>query len=144
MFIPKMVYVMAPWLPGRVATLNRAVDWMNAGLPGDGPWDSLFRLSLIHGTGANRVFPRLYSREEFERIDAPTLLIIGDRELIYSPTDAFDAASKLVPGIITELIPGAHHIAAVALPALVNACILSFISASEDMREAAGTRPAPI
>jgi len=143
MFIPKMIYVMAPWLPGRQASMNRAVDWMNAGLPGDGLWDSLFRLSLIHGTGANRVFPRQYSSEEFERIEAPTLLIIGDRERIYSPVDAIDAALKLDPGITTELIPGAHHIAAVAQPALVNARILSFISGSEAMREAAGTGPAP-
>jgi pimeloyl-ACP methyl ester carboxylesterase len=130
MFAPKMFYVMAPWLPGCERSMNRAVDWMNAGLPGDGPWDTLFRLALIHGTGANRVFPRLYSQEEFAQIEAPTLLIVGDHEKIYSPRDAIEAATRLMPGIATELVPGAHHIAAIAQPELVNAQILQHLSAS--------------
>ena len=65
MFVPKLLYIMAPWIPGCAGSMNRAVDWMNAGLTSDGPWDALFRLSLIHGTGANRVFPRVFKREEF-------------------------------------------------------------------------------
>jgi pimeloyl-ACP methyl ester carboxylesterase len=141
MFIPKMLYVMAPWAPGREVSMDRAVDWMNAGLPRDGAWDALFRLALIHGTGANRVFPRLYSRDEFDEIEAPVLLIVGDHERIYSPDVAIEAARRLVPGITTELIPGAHHIAAIAQPALVNSRILSFLSdpeAARDVRSASG------
>jgi pimeloyl-ACP methyl ester carboxylesterase len=129
MFVPKMVYVMAPWIPGRERSMNRAVDWMNAGLPCDGAWDALFRLALIHGTGANRVFPRLYTAEEFSQIEAPTLLILGDHEKIYSPHAAFEAAIRLMPRIATDLIPGAHHIAAIAQPDLVTARILEFLSA---------------
>jgi pimeloyl-ACP methyl ester carboxylesterase len=92
---------------------------------------------MIHGTGANRVFPRLYSREELSQIEAPTMLIVGDHEKIYSPSAAIDAAARLIPGVTTELIPGAHHVAAVAQPALVNARILAFISKSETTRAAA-------
>jgi len=131
MFVPKMLYVMAPWLPGREASMNRAVDWMNAGLPVDGPWDALFRLAMVHGTGANRVFPRLYTPEELQQIEAPVLLIVGDHEKIYSPDAAIDAATRLLPGITTELIRDAHHITAIAQPALVNARILSFLSDCE-------------
>lgn len=124
MFIPKMVYVMAPWMPGCACSMNRAVDWMNAGLPRDESWDPLFRLALIHGTGANRVFPRVYTPEEFARVEAPTLLLIGDHEKIYSPAAAVEAAARLLPGIRTDLVPYAHHIAAVAQPELVNQRIL--------------------
>jgi pimeloyl-ACP methyl ester carboxylesterase len=134
MFIPKMLYIMAPWMPGRERSMNRAVDWMNAGLPGDGPWDRLFRLALIHGTGASRVFPRVYSRKEFAQVAAPTLLIVGDHERIYSPGAAIEAASRLIPGIAAELIPQAHHIAAIAQPTLVNARILRFLSTAEVQR----------
>ena len=141
MFIPKMVYVMAPWLPGREKSMNRAVDWMNAGLPSDGPWDAMFRLALIHGTGANRVFPRVYSRDEFKQIEAPMLLIIGDHERIYSPDAAIEAAIQLVPGIATELIPDAHHVAAIAQPLRVNTSILSFLSALEATRDRPGVSP---
>jgi pimeloyl-ACP methyl ester carboxylesterase len=111
--------------------MNRAVDWMNAGLPTDGRWDALFRLAMVHGIGANRVFPRVYSKAEFEQIEAPVLLIVGDHEKIYSPDAAIEAAAGLVPDITTELISDAHHIAAVARPTLVNARILSFLSACD-------------
>jgi pimeloyl-ACP methyl ester carboxylesterase len=131
MFVPKMLHVMAPWMPGCERSMNRAVDCMNAGLPSDGPWDALFRLALVHGKGANRVFPRRYSPEEFALIEAPTLLIVGDHERIYSPRAAFEAAARLLPGIATALIPGAHHIAAVAQPELVSARILEHLSSGD-------------
>ncbi len=127
MFIPKMVYVMAPWMPGCDRSMNRAVDWMNAGLPSDGPWDALFRLALIHGTGANRVFPRVFSAAEFAQVEAPTLLLIGDHEKIYPPGAATEAAIGLVPGIATGLIAGAHHISAIAQPRLVTQRILQHL-----------------
>ncbi len=124
MFIPKMVYVMAPWMPGCARSMNRAVGWMNAGLPSDEFWDPLFRLALIHGTGANRVFPRVYSPEEFSRVEAPTLLLVGDHEKIYSPAAAIESAARLLPGIEADVVQGAHHIAAIAQPRLVNEQIL--------------------
>jgi pimeloyl-ACP methyl ester carboxylesterase len=129
MFIPKMLYIVAPWMPGRERSMDRAVDWMNAGLPSDAPWDALFRLALTHGTGANRVFPRVYSPEEFAQIEAPTLLIVGDHERIYAPAAAIEAAKRLMPAIVTELVPGAHHIAAIAQPERVSARILEFLAA---------------
>jgi hypothetical protein len=79
MFIPKMLYVMAPWMPGCERSMNRAVD----------------------------------------------------HERIYSPNAAIEAATRLMPGIATELIPGAHHIAAVAKPELVNSRILEFLSTDD-------------
>ncbi len=130
MFIPKMVHVMAPWMPGCERSMNRAVDWMNAGLPSDGPWDALFRLTLTHGTGAIRMFPRVYSPEEFAQVEAPTLLLIGDHEKIYSPEAAAAAAIRLVPGIAAEFVAGAHHIAAIAQPVPVGSRILQHLAAN--------------
>jgi pimeloyl-ACP methyl ester carboxylesterase len=130
MFLPKMIHVMAPWLPGGERSMNRAVDWMNAGLPSDGAWDALFRLMLTHGTGAIRVFPRVYTAEEFAQVQAPTLLLMGDHEKIYAPGAAVEAASRLLPGIAAELIPGAHHIAAIAQPQLVSDRILAHLASN--------------
>lgn len=130
MFLPKMVHVMAPWMPGCERSMNRAVDWMNAGLPSDGPWDALFRLTLTHGTGAIRVFPRVYTTGEFAQLEAPTLLLIGDHEKIYAPRTAVEAASRLLPGMAAELIPGAHHIAAIAQPQLVSKRILAHLASN--------------
>lgn len=131
MFIPKLLHLFLPWLPGYRRAVDRAVDWMNARLPSDGPWDELFRLALLHGTGTNQVFPRVYKADEFAQIKAPTLLLVGDHEQIYPPSAAIAAAVRLMPGIQTALIPGAHHIAAVAQPELVNQRLLEFLVGGE-------------
>lgn len=128
MFVPKLLRLLFPWLPGNRRAMDRAVDWMNDGLPSDGPWDELFRLSLVYGKGINQVFPRVYSADEFAQIKAPTLLVVGDHERIYPPPAAIEAATRLMPGIVTALIPGAHHIAAVAQPDVVNKRLLEFLS----------------
>jgi pimeloyl-ACP methyl ester carboxylesterase len=60
MFIPKLLYLIFPWLPGKQRAIDCAVDWMNAGLPSDALWDGLFRLSLLYGKGTNQVFPRVW------------------------------------------------------------------------------------
>lgn len=131
MFVPKLLYLLLPWIPGGRRAMDRAVDWMNAGLPSDGPWDELFRRSLLHGMGTNQVFPRLYSEAELAQIKAPTLLLVGDHERIYPPAAALEAARRLMPGILAELVPGAHHIAAVAQPELVNKRLLEFLAGGE-------------
>jgi len=138
MFIPKLLYLVLPWMPGYRHAMNRAVDWMNAGLPSDGPWDELFRLSLLHGKGTNQVFPRVYSANELAQIEAPTLLVIGEHEKIYPPLDAIQSAIRLMPGITTGLIPGAHHIAGVAQPELVNTRLLAFLTGSERRQQPQG------
>lgn len=127
MFAPKLVFLALPWLPGRARAMRRAVEWMRAGLPSDGPWDELFQRVLLHGQGTNRVFPRVYRKEELARIAAPTLLLVGDREKIYPVDSVVRDAIALLPGIDVQIVPGAHHIASVAEPDGVSARILAFL-----------------
>jgi pimeloyl-ACP methyl ester carboxylesterase len=126
MFIPKMVYLFMPWLPGRKRSMHKAVDWMYDGLPDDGVWRDLFILEMVHGRMTSQVFPRLYSGEELARIKAPVLLLLGEQEKIYPPAEASQAAKSLLPGIQVQIIPNAHHITALAQPELVNASLLKF------------------
>jgi pimeloyl-ACP methyl ester carboxylesterase len=75
------------------------------------------------------VFPRIYTRDEFARITAPVLLVLGDREVIYNDLEkTVTAARELVNGVEVEVIPGAHHITALARPELTNRRILDFLS----------------
>jgi hypothetical protein len=83
---------------------------------------------LMNGTTATQVFPRVFSREELSRIEAPTLLLVGDREKIYRPDEVIAAAKSLMPMIETAIIPDAHHIAALAQPTTVNSHIVRFCS----------------
>jgi pimeloyl-ACP methyl ester carboxylesterase len=131
MFIPKALYMFFPWLPARERAMRRSIDWALAGLPRDCTWDHLFYLVLVHGGMTSRVFPRVYSREELARVKVPTLLLLGDREKIYPAHEASEQAKRLMPTIRVQVIPKAHHIAALAQPELVNASLLQFFHEDE-------------
>lgn len=128
MFIPKAIYVMLPKLPGLRRTMRQSVDWMHAGLPFDPLWEPLFYRSMVFGSLINQVLPRVYTKEEFAQIKSPVLLILGDKEVIYRPQSALQAAKELIPGLQVVMIPEAHHITALAQPELVNQRILRFLA----------------
>jgi pimeloyl-ACP methyl ester carboxylesterase len=141
-FAPKALYLLMPWLPGCARAMRACESWMYAGLPRDPVWSQLFRLTLLHGGTANQVFPRVFTREDLVRIQAPVLLILGDRERIYRAEAARDAAIALLPSIQVRIIPDAHHVAAIAQPELVNAALLGFLDdARAAGRKARRNRP---
>jgi pimeloyl-ACP methyl ester carboxylesterase len=121
-----------PWLPGQARVMRHSIDWMRAGLPNDNGWENLFYLVLMHGSMTSQVFPRVYTKEEFAQIKAPTLLILGEQEKIYRAKAASQAARRLLPSIQIQFIPQAHHITALANPERVNACLLQFFREGED------------
>ena len=128
MFIPKAIYGFFPKLPGRGGAMRRSVDWMHAGLPRDPLWEPLFYRSMEYGSLINQVFPRVYSAEEFAQIKAQVLLVLGEKDLIYSNRNhAVQAARESIPNLQVEIIPAAHHVTAVSQPELVNARILRFL-----------------
>ncbi len=75
------------------------------------------------------IFPNPYSDEELQGLSVPTLLLLGDRERIYSAPKALARAARLVPGIQTALVPGAGHILGMQQPTIVNRRIADFLSA---------------
>ena len=86
---------------------------------------------MMYGKLINRVFPRVFTDEEFARIKAPVLLVLGDHEVIYNDLEkTVAAAQRLVEGVEVEVIPGAHHITVLAQPELTNQRILGFLSTS--------------
>ena len=130
MFIPKGLYLAAPLLPGVARVMRSSVDWMHAGLPRDALWEPLFYATMKHGRLINKVFPRVYSKEEFAAIEAPVLLVFGDREVIYGDLQsAIGSGKELIPGARVAVIPDAHHIAALAQPEAVNRELLGFLAA---------------
>jgi pimeloyl-ACP methyl ester carboxylesterase len=128
MFLPKAVYQTLPWLPGGERVMRRSVDWMRGDLPRDPLWEPLFCQTMINGRLINQVFPRVFSKDEFAEIRVPVLLILGEREVIYTSLEsAVEKGRELIPGVEVELIPGGHHITAVAQPDLVNQRMLRFL-----------------
>jgi pimeloyl-ACP methyl ester carboxylesterase len=128
MFEPKLLALMFPWLPGHERRLSRSVDWVDAGITADPNWRELFFLQLMYGRTTTQVLPRVFTRQELVSVAAPTLLIVGDHEVIYRPDQVVEAAAGLMPRIRTVVVPGANHIAALVQPYIVNRLILDFLN----------------
>ncbi|NJC98191.1 MAG: hypothetical protein FIB03_17965 [Anaerolineae bacterium] len=129
MFIPKLMYMLFPKYPGLKRSMRRSVDWMYAGLPADPLWDAVFHKSMLYGGLINQVFPRVYTKEEFAQIKAKMLLLVGEQEKIYNNLQiAVRSARELIPGLQVQMIPNAHHVAAVANPGQVNQALLGFFA----------------
>ena len=129
MFVPKGLYMAAPWLPGSGRVMGAGVDWMHAGLAPDPLWAPLFVETMKNGRLINRVFPRVYTKDELAEISAPVLLILGDREVIYGDLDeAIRAGKDMIPDVEVAVIPHAHHITALAQPDAVNHELLRFFA----------------
>jgi pimeloyl-ACP methyl ester carboxylesterase len=129
MFLPKGLYLALPWLPGSERLMRSSVDWMHAGLPRDKLWAPLFYETMKHGKLLNRVFPRVYDRDELAEIRASVMLVFGDREVIYGDLDsAIQAGKALIPHAEVAVIPEAHHIAALAHPEATNRELMRFFA----------------
>lgn len=100
--------------------------------PRDAGWLALMALAV---TGArmrdtNGIVPTVFAKAELRGIRPPTLLLIGDKEVIYEPHATLSRARDRMPGIEADIVPDAHHIAAMAKPDDINARIRQFLQRS--------------
>lgn len=83
---------------------------------------------------ASKVKPKLgmpakFSDQELTKTEAPTLLLIGQEEVIYGSIDAtIERAKRLIPHVQVEIIPNAGHLPNMDQPKLVNTMILKFLA----------------
>jgi pimeloyl-ACP methyl ester carboxylesterase len=89
-------------------------------------------LGLKHFPVRNRIAvpPTALSDEELRSMRIPTLLLIGQQEVLYDPAAALNRAKRLIPNLETELVPQASHEMAFGKHELVDARILRFLKES--------------
>lgn len=68
----------------------------------------------------------VFTDEELRSIRTPTLVMIGDREVIYDPEAVAERARRLIPGARVEIVPGAGHALFYDRPDVVNRRIIEF------------------
>ncbi len=73
-------------------------------------------------------FPSTLRDEELRALMLPTLLILGENEVIYDPRKAMSRAAALLPNVKTALIPGAGHDVMWSQPERLNSAITTFLS----------------
>lgn len=74
--------------------------------------------------------PLVLSDEELREVSVPTLLLIGEDEVIFDPTRALERAIRLIPDIEGDLIPQASHGMTVGQHKIVNERFSRFICES--------------
>ena len=74
-----------------------------------------------------RVVPTVFSGDELRAMVVPTLLLIGEREVIYDPRQALDRGHSFILGLEGELVPGSSHDMTFVQHRLVDARILKFL-----------------
>ena len=77
-----------------------------------------------------RIGPAVVSDDELRTLRVPTLLLIGDHEVISDPTRALERARGLIPDLRGELVPGARHEMCVRQHQIVDARVLEFLNDS--------------
>jgi pimeloyl-ACP methyl ester carboxylesterase len=74
-----------------------------------------------------RAWPTAYADDELRRIEEPTLLLVGEQEVICDPYAAVHRGRKLIPEIEAEVVPDAGHGLPMERPALVDERVLDFL-----------------
>jgi pimeloyl-ACP methyl ester carboxylesterase len=114
-------------ITGWAFLVKHAVKWIENGSPLDPIFYNLFYLLLKYGKSANQVFPAVMTDKQLKQIQTPTLLIYGEKEVIYDYSLAIQRAKQTLQKINVEIIPGANHITGASQPDLANDVILKFL-----------------
>ena len=96
-------------------------------VPKDERWSALMAVTMAEAPKVSVISPTVFSLAQLKSIRTPALLLIGDQERLYAPSENLAVAQARMPGLEGALIPDADHIAAMAQPAEVNARIREFL-----------------
>ncbi|WP_366249527.1 alpha/beta hydrolase [Terribacillus aidingensis] len=99
--------------------------------------NSLIQQQLIDGMQWNtesstqkvrQAFPYIFTDDELAQIQTQLLLLLGEKEVMYDPLEAFNRAKNSSPHITIEIIKGVGHLMSMEKPVQVNKRVLSFLN----------------
>jgi pimeloyl-ACP methyl ester carboxylesterase len=117
------------WLPTRL-TVNSFFAWLGFSDRAHANVLELIYLGLKHfrmPLETARVLPAVVSDEKLRTMNVPTLLLIGDREVISDPARALERARRLIPSFEGELVPGCRHDMCASQHEIVDVRVLEFL-----------------
>ena len=121
------------WFPTRV-TVNWFMRWLGftdrCGAMDAGPVLELMRLGLRHfrvPVETLRVMPVMFPDDQLRAMRVPTLLLIGEHEVICDPVLAMARARALFPDVQGELVPQSSHEMCFSQHRMVDARVLDFL-----------------
>jgi pimeloyl-ACP methyl ester carboxylesterase len=126
------------WFPTRV-TVNWFMHWLGITGPDARYVLELTYLGLKHfrvPIETLRVMPVLFPDDRLRAMRVPTLLLIGDHEVICDPATALARARRLFPDVQGELVPESSHDMCFSQRRIVDARVLDFLKIRTDNRGA--------
>jgi len=91
----------------------------------------LLAISLRHYRFQQRpLFPDVFSDDELRAVTAATLVMIGDKEIVYDPVRALERAQALIPNVDTELVINAGHLPNLEQPELIDQRLLALFGST--------------
>ena len=75
-----------------------------------------------------RVMPTVFSDDQLRAMRVPTLLLMGDHEVICDPATALARARRLIPDVQGELVPRSSHDMCFSQHRIVDARVLDFLN----------------
>lgn len=125
-------------------TVNSFFHWLGFTDRGYANMLDLMYLGLKHfriPIETARVLPTVVSDKDLRTMKMPTLLLIGDNEVISDPARALERARQLIPDFEGELVPGCRHDMCSSRHHIVDARVLEFLTKTQtDDRAATGAR----
>jgi pimeloyl-ACP methyl ester carboxylesterase len=80
----------------------------------------------------SRVMPTVFSDDQLRKMRVPTLLLMGDEEVIWDPAAALARARQLFPDVQGELVPRSSHDMCFSQHRIVDARVLDFLKKRPD------------
>jgi pimeloyl-ACP methyl ester carboxylesterase len=117
------------WLPTH-PTVNSFFRWLGFTDPAYANVLEMMYLGLKHfrmPLETARVMPAVVSDEALRTMKVPTLLLIGDHEVISDPAAALARARRLIADFEGELVPGCRHDMCSSRHDIVDARVLDFL-----------------
>jgi pimeloyl-ACP methyl ester carboxylesterase len=116
-------------------TVNAFMQWLGfRNRAGDGDTKGaleLMYLGMKHFRIARPVAPTVFSDDELVAMRVPTLLLMGEQEVIYNAAKALARARRLLPRFEGALVPQSSHDMCVSQHRTVDARMLDFMSPAE-------------
>jgi pimeloyl-ACP methyl ester carboxylesterase len=117
------------WFPTRIV-VNWFMRWIGVTGPDARPVRELTYLGLKHfrvPIETLRVMPVLFPDNRLRGMRVPTLLLIGEQEVVCDPATALARARQLFPDVQGELVPRSKHDMCFSQHRMVDARVLDFL-----------------
>ena len=118
------------WFPTRVM-VNWFMRWLGITAPDARPVRELTYLGLKHfrvPVETLRVMPVMFPDDQLRAMCVPTLLLIGDHEVICDPATALARARRLFRHVQGEQVPECSHDMCFSQHRIVDARLLEFLA----------------